>query len=111
MCLSAKEPRVAATKWYEPHVNDFRRQEFLRAQRLVFQAVEQKKMEKRRLEALKQRKAAFKTKMIKLIDKIIINNEEMNFFPNDFEDQFYFFLNWDDEFRHYNDERALSANE
>lgn len=102
MCLSAKQPRVTATEWFEPHVNDFRRQEFLRAQKLAFQAVEQRIREKRRLEALNRRKASFKSKMIKLIDKIVINNEEMTFFPYEFEDQFHWFLNWDGEFRHYN---------
>ena len=124
MCISAKQPRVPATIWYEPHANDFRRQGFLRAQRLIFQAVEQRRiakrrleaqrirekrrlelqriMEKRRLEAMNRRKASFKARMVQLIDEIIINNEEMSFFPNEFEAQFYWFLNWNEEFRHYN---------
>ena len=81
MCFAAKQPKVDA-RFYKPPTQeqDVRSNEFEIAQRVAHQAVVQWRKEKHLKKSYERHKAAFKAKMIEVIENMIE-------FPADFEDQ------------------------
>ena len=78
MCFATKQPKADA-RHYQPPTNDIRGQEFLIAQRMAFQAVQEWRKQKLLKKLKEQRKAAFKARMVNLIDNVFMNMDTTNF--------------------------------
>ena len=96
MCFAAKQspkqPKFDA-RYYEPPTNDIRSQEFIIAQRKVLDAVERWRKQRRFQRAFEQHKAAFKAKLINLLETSFSNMDV----PADFGDQLQLFSSSVDE--------------